>query len=206
MQIQVATPKKVYLFDVLKGGDRLFFDRGLRYLLESTKIMKVMHDCRKDSEALFFQYGVTLRGVWDSQIAYTVLSQLKGILYILLFILFVIHIAHEPLFVTAFDTKNTHTPKYIIWLLNVCLFYIVFIVTLCESLFPLSANIFMSRPLMSPKNIISFIIIGYKTPYPIGLNTLLKACSCEENKFKDMVKSAMNAMPNFWEVIFPLPC
>lgn len=116
--IQIATPKKVYLFDVLKGGDRLFFDRGLRYLLESTKIIKVMHDCRKDSEALYFQYDVTLRGVWDSQIAYTVLSQLKG----------------------------------------------------------------------------------YKTPYPIGLNTLLKACGTEENKFKDMVKSAMNAMPNFWEV------
>ena len=77
-QIQIATPKKVYLFDVLKGGDRLFFDRGLRYLLESTKIIKVMHDCRKDSEALYFQYDVTLRGVWDSQIAYTVLSQLKG--------------------------------------------------------------------------------------------------------------------------------
>lgn len=116
--IQVATPKKVYLFDVLKGGERLFFDRGLRYLLESNKIVKVMHDCRKDSEALYFQYDVTLRGVWDSQIAYTVLSQLKG----------------------------------------------------------------------------------YKTPYPIGLNTLLKACSCEENKFKDMVKSAMTAMKNFWEV------
>lgn len=116
--IQVATPKKVYLFDVLKGGERLFFDRGLRYLLESNKIVKVMHDCRKDSEALYFQYDVTLRGVWDSQIAYTVLSQLKG----------------------------------------------------------------------------------FKTPYPIGLNTLLKACSCEENKFKDMVKSAMTAMKNFWEV------
>jgi len=116
--IQVATPKKVYLFDVLKGGDRLFVERGLRNLLESNKVMKVMHDCRKDSEALYFQYDVSLRGVWDSQIAYTVLSQLKG----------------------------------------------------------------------------------FKTPYPIGLNTLLKACSCEENKFKDMVKSAMNAMPNFWEV------
>jgi len=116
--IQVATPKKVYLFDVLKGGERLFFDRGLRYLLESNKIVKVMHDCRKDSEALYFQYDVTLRGVWDSQIAYAVLSQLKG----------------------------------------------------------------------------------FKTPYPIGLNTLLKACSCEENKFKDMVKSAMTAMKNFWEV------
>jgi len=96
----------------------LFLDRGLRYLLESTKIVKVMHDCRRDSEALYFQYGVTLHGVWDSQIAYSVLSQLKG----------------------------------------------------------------------------------YKTPYPIGLNTLLKACSCEENKFKDMVKSAMSAMKNFWEV------
>jgi exonuclease 3'-5' domain-containing protein 1 len=75
----VATPKKVYLFDVLKGGERLFFDRGLRYLLESNKIIKIMHDCRKDSEALYFQYDVTLRGVWDSQIAYAVLSQLKGV-------------------------------------------------------------------------------------------------------------------------------
>lgn len=116
--IQIATPKKVYLFDILKGGDRLFFDKGLRYLLESNKIVKVMHDCRKDSESLYFQYDVTLRGVWDSQIAYSILSQLKG----------------------------------------------------------------------------------FKTPYPIGLNTLLKACNSEENKFKDMVKSAMTAMPNFWEV------
>jgi len=116
--IQVATPKKVYLFDILKGGERLFYDRGLRYLLESNKIVKVMHDCRKDSEALYFQYNVTLKGVWDSQVAYAVLSQLKG----------------------------------------------------------------------------------FKTPYPIGLNTLLKACCCEENKFKDMIKSAMTAMKNFWEV------
>ena len=134
-QIQVATPKKVYLFDVLKGGERLFFDRGLRYLLESNKIVKVMHDCRKDSEALYFQYDVTLRGVWDSQVTYAVLSQLKGM----------------------------------------------------NSLILLSI-------------VVANQLLGYRTPYPIGLNTLLKACCCEENKFKDMVKSAMTAMKNFWEV------
>jgi len=116
--VQVATPNKVYLFDILKGGDRMFMERGLLAVLENDRILKVMHDCRRDSEALYFQYGVCLRGVWDSQIAYAVLAQLQG----------------------------------------------------------------------------------YKTPYPIGLNNLLRSCGCEENAFKDSVKFTMSAMKNFWEV------
>jgi len=76
--IQIATPKRVYLFDVLKGGDRLFFEKGLRFLLENKKVLKIVHDCRRDSEALYYQYGIYLRGVWDSQVAFAILSQLKG--------------------------------------------------------------------------------------------------------------------------------
>jgi len=116
--IQVATPKKVYLFDILKGGEKMFAGRGLCCLLENDQVVKVMHDCRRDSEALHYQFNVCLRGVWDSQVAHTVLSQFKG----------------------------------------------------------------------------------FKTPYPIGLNTLLRTFGCEENKFKDSVKFTMSAMKNFWEV------
>jgi hypothetical protein len=76
--IQIATPKRVYLFDVVKGGDKLFFDKGLRLVLENRKILKIVHDCRRDSEALYYQYGIYLRGVWDSQVAFAILSQLKG--------------------------------------------------------------------------------------------------------------------------------
>jgi len=116
--IQVATPKKVYLFDVLKGGKRLFVENGLKTLLESPKVIKIVHDCRRDNEALFYQFAIKMKGVWDSQVAYAVMSQLKG----------------------------------------------------------------------------------FKTPYPISLNTLLRVCGVEGNKFKDNVKSAMAVMKNFWGV------
>jgi len=118
MQIQIATPKKVYLFDVLKGGRRLFCDNGLKSLLESPQVIKIVHDCRRDNEAFFYQFGIKMNGVWDSQVAYAVMSQLKG----------------------------------------------------------------------------------FKTPYPISLNTLLRVCGVEGNKFKENVKNAMAVMKNFWEV------
>ena len=34
-----------------------------------TCLLQVMHDCRADSEALFYIYGVRLGPVWDTQIA-----------------------------------------------------------------------------------------------------------------------------------------
>jgi len=68
--LQMATATKVYLVDVLVLGPRAF-EQGLRDLLEDPTVEKLMFDCRQDSDALFYQYvpPVTLRGVWDLQMA-----------------------------------------------------------------------------------------------------------------------------------------
>jgi len=76
--IQIATPQMVYLFDILEGGQRLFDEGGLRELLEDPTILKITHDCRKDSIALFGEYRVRLVSVYDTQIAYAVLSTQHG--------------------------------------------------------------------------------------------------------------------------------
>jgi exonuclease 3'-5' domain-containing protein 1 len=46
--VQIGTESKVYLVDVLEHGRALFEEGGLRALLESTKVRKVLHDCRYD--------------------------------------------------------------------------------------------------------------------------------------------------------------
>ncbi|EFA84207.1 3'-5' exonuclease domain-containing protein [Heterostelium album PN500] len=46
---------RVFLFDVLRLGQQLF-DRGLRQILESNNILKIVHDCRRDSEILYHRH------------------------------------------------------------------------------------------------------------------------------------------------------
>eukprot|EP01113_Clastostelium_recurvatum_P049161 TRINITY_DN9064_c0_g1_i1.p1 TRINITY_DN9064_c0_g1~~TRINITY_DN9064_c0_g1_i1.p1 ORF type:complete len:546 (+),score=135.51 TRINITY_DN9064_c0_g1_i1:81-1640(+) len=115
--IQICTPTKIYFFDVLRGGARLFTERGLRQLLQSEKVVKVIHDCRRDSEALYHQYQLRMQGIYDTQVAYAVLSQFQG----------------------------------------------------------------------------------YRTPFPVGLNTLLRKFQCAENEYKDEVKVAMATQSDYWE-------
>lgn len=66
--LQVATKNQVYLFDVLLLGARAF-KNGLSTILESTNILKVMHDCRRISRCLMMQFGVNLVNVFDTQVA-----------------------------------------------------------------------------------------------------------------------------------------
>lgn len=73
--LQLATPAaEVFLFDV-QSSPQLFNEGRLRDLLEATHITKVMHDCRNDSAALFFQFGVKLQNVFDTQAAHAALQQ-----------------------------------------------------------------------------------------------------------------------------------
>jgi len=62
--IQIATESKVYLFDVLSLGESLF-NNGLKFILESPIPTKVFYDCRRDSDILWHQYQVRLKGVLD---------------------------------------------------------------------------------------------------------------------------------------------
>ncbi|XP_015249571.1 PREDICTED: exonuclease 3'-5' domain-containing protein 1 [Cyprinodon variegatus] len=66
--LQIATSKKVYLFDILLLGAQAF-KNGLSMILESKQILKVIHDCRAIAACLIAQFGVQLTNVFDTQVA-----------------------------------------------------------------------------------------------------------------------------------------
>ncbi|TDG98760.1 hypothetical protein EPR50_G00203620 [Perca flavescens] len=66
--LQIATKSKVYLFDILLLGARAF-KNGLSMILESKRILKVIHDCRAIAGCLIVQFGVKLTNVFDTQVA-----------------------------------------------------------------------------------------------------------------------------------------
>ncbi|KAG9336492.1 hypothetical protein JZ751_002839 [Albula glossodonta] len=66
--LQIATKTKVYLFDILQLGARAF-KNGLSMILESSHMLKVIHDCRGIAGCLWTQYGVKLYNIFDTQVA-----------------------------------------------------------------------------------------------------------------------------------------
>ena len=60
----------VYLVDVAVMGAEAFEKGMLGALLESTEVLKLIFDCRNDSDALWHQYAVKLRHVYDVQVVY----------------------------------------------------------------------------------------------------------------------------------------
>ena len=64
---------EVFAFDVMVCKE-LVFEGGLQQLLEDENVVKVMHDCRNDSAALSWQYGVTMKNVFDTRSAHAVLQ------------------------------------------------------------------------------------------------------------------------------------
>lgn len=74
--MQLAFPDAIYLVDAIEGGDMLI--EACKPALESDYITKVIHDCKRDSEALFFQFGIKLHNVMDTQIAYSLIEEQEG--------------------------------------------------------------------------------------------------------------------------------
>ena len=64
--MQLSTHEEVYLCDALSPGVLKTF----KPILESKEILKVTHDCREDSSALFHQFQIKLEHVFDTQIVY----------------------------------------------------------------------------------------------------------------------------------------
>ena len=60
----------VYLVDVTALGSDAFGAGRLGELLESTAVLKLIFDCRGDSDALYHQYGVRMRHLYDVQVVY----------------------------------------------------------------------------------------------------------------------------------------
>lgn len=74
--MQIAFTDAIYLVDTIEGGDALV--RACKIALESSCITKVIHDCKRDSEALYFQYDIKLHNVVDTQIAYSLIEEQEG--------------------------------------------------------------------------------------------------------------------------------
>jgi exonuclease 3'-5' domain-containing protein 1 len=72
--VQISTFNgQVIIFDV-QTTPAIMTQGGLKRLLESEHIIKVVHDCRNDSAALYFQCDVQVRNVFDTQAAHAVLQ------------------------------------------------------------------------------------------------------------------------------------
>ena len=63
-----ATPSCAFLFDMDALGDAAF-DNGLRDILESEHIEKVVHNCRIVSEYLHHKHRVAICNVFDTQVS-----------------------------------------------------------------------------------------------------------------------------------------
>jgi hypothetical protein len=70
--ISVEGGGKIYVFDILVCPDIL--GAGLADILRDMSIVKIFHDCRADSEALFGQQNLTLHNVFDTQIAHSIIE------------------------------------------------------------------------------------------------------------------------------------
>ncbi|XP_025983379.2 piRNA biogenesis protein EXD1 isoform X1 [Glycine max] len=68
--MQLAFSDAVYLVDAIEGGEELSI--ACKLALESNYITKVIHDCKRDSEALYFQFGIKLNNVVDTQVSFLV--------------------------------------------------------------------------------------------------------------------------------------
>ncbi|XP_066251483.1 egalitarian protein homolog isoform X1 [Euwallacea similis] len=71
--LQIATTAGfVYVFDLISCPQMI--DAGLRKILESPEVIKIVHDCRNDSVNLFRQFNISLKCVFDTQAAHAVLT------------------------------------------------------------------------------------------------------------------------------------
>ncbi|XP_022754640.1 piRNA biogenesis protein EXD1-like isoform X6 [Durio zibethinus] len=74
--MQLSFPDAIYLVDAIEGGEMLI--KACKPALESSYVTKVIHDCKRDSEALYFQFGIKLHNVMDTQIAYSLIEEQEG--------------------------------------------------------------------------------------------------------------------------------
>src|SRR3989338_9239496 len=76
--VQAATANQVYIFYLLTTvEDRERMVALLTELFESNKITKIMHDCRRDNEALRFLLNIELKNVIDTQVFHAYIQKHK---------------------------------------------------------------------------------------------------------------------------------
>ena len=67
--ISFSTSDAVLMFDVVKLGPELI-DQDLRHVLQSSDVMKVFHDVRQASDALFRLYDIKMANVYDTLVSH----------------------------------------------------------------------------------------------------------------------------------------
>ena len=69
--MQVYAAPVCFIFDLvaINSFTRETVVSGLREVLESNSIIKVMHDCGKPAAAIFYQLHIRLCNVFDTQVA-----------------------------------------------------------------------------------------------------------------------------------------
>ncbi|XP_055603168.1 uncharacterized protein LOC129751593 [Uranotaenia lowii] len=68
-----TTDGEAFIFDITVCPE-MVTQGGIKEVLESEKVIKVIHDCRNDSVNLFNQFSIQLRNVFDTQSAHAVLQ------------------------------------------------------------------------------------------------------------------------------------
>ncbi|XP_055690856.1 uncharacterized protein LOC129794210 isoform X2 [Lutzomyia longipalpis] len=72
--VEIGTTRgEAFIFDILTCPE-MVSDGGLKTLLESENVIKIIHDCRNDSINLFNQFGILMRNVFDTQSAHAILQ------------------------------------------------------------------------------------------------------------------------------------
>uniref|UniRef100_A0A0N4ZBW9 3'-5' exonuclease domain-containing protein n=1 Tax=Parastrongyloides trichosuri TaxID=131310 RepID=A0A0N4ZBW9_PARTI len=74
--IIIASQKRIQVFD-MASSKVLLLESGLKEILESDKVLKVIHDVRRVSSLLFQSYDVQIQKVFDTQIAHSVIQHEK---------------------------------------------------------------------------------------------------------------------------------
>lgn len=71
-----GSQQRISIFD-LAHSEGILLDSGLSGLLESDKMLKVVHDLRRVTPVLSHRYGIRMRNVFDTQIAHSVIQHQK---------------------------------------------------------------------------------------------------------------------------------
>ena len=77
--LQIKTARKTFIFDFLEKDK---FDLSkLKKIFENKKILKVIHSCKQDLEVIFLNFNSIINPVFDTQIAYSLISEKENIGY-----------------------------------------------------------------------------------------------------------------------------
>ncbi|EFO23245.2 3'-5' exonuclease [Loa loa] len=74
--IVLATTTQIVVFDVVHS-DTILLESGVKEILESEKIIKVIHDAKRVATLLAHRYAINLRKIFDTQVAHAILQHEK---------------------------------------------------------------------------------------------------------------------------------